>query len=53
MDGSPRNEAGLLDPYMFFLVLHPAAPDPRRYETRARRGDSRVPGVRISRREGC
>ena len=28
----------------FFLVLHPATPDPRRYETRARRGDSRVPG---------
>ena len=28
----------------FFLVSHPAVPDPRRYETRARRGDSRVPG---------
>ena len=28
----------------FFLVLHPAAPDPRRHETRARRGDSRAPG---------
>ena len=41
------------------LVFHPAEPDPRRYETRARRGDSRVRatagcrGVRISRREGC
>ena len=26
------------------LVFHPAAPDPRSHETRARRGDSRAPG---------